>query len=119
MLISKVENCWIEYAYENLKFVQSIFGYLFLVILRGNGPLTFWVLSIDNFADDFNSKENHGFFYCFEYMIKVINAWAGESLEDALRQLYLIDAIDDDGQITNKGRAMSGNSNFYQLMFFF
>ncbi|KAJ4795519.1 RNA helicase family protein [Rhynchospora pubera] len=30
-----------------------------------------------------------------------------ESLEDALRQLYLIDAIDDKGRITNLGRAMS------------
>ncbi|XP_078150328.1 RNA helicase family protein isoform X1 [Carex rostrata] len=30
-----------------------------------------------------------------------------ESLEDALRQLYLIDAIDDDGQITKMGRSMS------------
>lgn len=32
----------------------------------------------------------------------------GESLEDALRQLYLIDAIDENGQITETGRIMAG-----------
>jgi HrpA-like RNA helicase len=31
-----------------------------------------------------------------------------ESLEDALRQLYLIDAIDETGQITDVGRMMAG-----------
>jgi len=31
-----------------------------------------------------------------------------ESLEDALRQLYLIDAIDENGQITEVGRIMAG-----------
>lgn len=35
---------------------------------------------------------------------------AGESLEDALRQLYLIDAIDESGQITDVGRLMAGIS---------
>lgn len=31
-----------------------------------------------------------------------------ESLEDALRQLYLIDAIDEDGSITSLGQTMAG-----------
>lgn len=77
-------------------------------------------LTINYFTDDLNSEGNHAFFFlfCLEYMIKVINVPTGESLEDALRQLYLIDAIDDDGRITNIGRAMSGNSNFCQLMAF-
>jgi ATP-dependent RNA helicase DHX8/PRP22 len=34
-----------------------------------------------------------------------------ESLEDALRQLYLIDAIDENGHITDVGRIMAGISN--------
>ncbi len=29
------------------------------------------------------------------------------ALEDALRQLYLLDALDDDGRVTGLGRAMS------------
>lgn len=33
---------------------------------------------------------------------------AVESLEDALRQLYLIDAIDENGSITSLGRTMAG-----------
>lgn len=32
-----------------------------------------------------------------------------ESLEDALKQLYLIDAIDDTGLITSVGQTMAGN----------
>ena len=34
--------------------------------------------------------------------------FAGEALEDALRQLYLIDAIDENGVITRIGRKMAG-----------
>jgi hypothetical protein len=63
---------------------------------------------IDCFTDDFNFEGIHAFCFCLECMIKAVNFCTGESLEDALRQLYLIDAIDDDGQITNIGRAMSG-----------
>lgn len=33
---------------------------------------------------------------------------AANSLEDALKQLYLIDAIDQNGSITNTGRIMAG-----------
>lgn len=33
---------------------------------------------------------------------------AAESLQDALRQLYLIDAIDENGSITSVGRTMAG-----------
>lgn len=33
---------------------------------------------------------------------------AAEALQDALRQLYLIDAIDEDGSITSIGRTMAG-----------
>ena len=33
---------------------------------------------------------------------------AAESLEDALKQLYLIDAIDENGLITSIGRVMAG-----------
>lgn len=36
------------------------------------------------------------------------HASAGESLEDALKQLYLIDAIDENGTITHIGRTMAG-----------
>lgn len=36
-----------------------------------------------------------------------------ESLEDALRQLYLIDAIDEDGSITSLGQTMAGKSIFW------
>lgn len=32
-----------------------------------------------------------------------------EALEDALKQLYLIDAIDEEGSITSLGRTMGGN----------
>lgn len=35
----------------------------------------------------------------------------GESLEDALRQLFLIDAIDENGQITDIGKSMAGKSS--------
>lgn len=33
---------------------------------------------------------------------------AAEALEDALKQLYLIDAIDEDGSITSLGKTMAG-----------
>ena len=33
---------------------------------------------------------------------------AAEALQDALRQLYLIDAIDENGSITSIGRTMAG-----------
>lgn len=39
-----------------------------------------------------------------------------ESLEDALRQLYLIDAIDEDGSVTRVGRTMSGKSLQFELL---
>jgi len=43
--------------------------------------------------------------FCIFFLIQ---EWsAGESLEDALRQLYLIDAIDENGQITEVGRIMA------------
>ena len=35
---------------------------------------------------------------------------AVEALEDALKQLYLIDAIDDEGSITSLGRTMAGKN---------
>lgn len=41
-----------------------------------------------------------------------------ESLEDALRQLYLIDAIDEDGSITSLGQTMAGKSIFWFFFFF-
>lgn len=41
----------------------------------------------------------------------VADVSAGESLEDALRQLYLIDAIDENGQITEIGKSMAGMSS--------
>lgn len=34
---------------------------------------------------------------------------AAESLQDALKQLYLIDAIDENGLITRVGKTMAGN----------
>ncbi|CAA7043469.1 unnamed protein product [Microthlaspi erraticum] len=37
-----------------------------------------------------------------------LDAPSSESLEDALKQLYLIDAIDENGAITSIGRTMSG-----------
>lgn len=44
--------------------------------------------------------------------IWVVKPWialaAAEALEDALKQLYLIDAIDEDGSITSLGRTMAG-----------
>jgi len=44
--------------------------------------------------------------FCIFFFL--IQEWsAGESLEDALRQLYLIDAIDENGQITQVGRIMA------------
>lgn len=39
-----------------------------------------------------------------------IFAFTGDLLEDALRQLFLIDAIDENGAITQIGRTMSGNN---------
>jgi HrpA-like RNA helicase len=46
---------------------------------------------------------------CCDFCLIFIQQWpAGESLEDALRQLYLIDAIDETGQITDVGRMMAG-----------
>ncbi|KAL4440347.1 hypothetical protein ABPG75_003348 [Micractinium tetrahymenae] len=39
----------------------------------------------------------------FDYL----DAPAAESLQDALRQLYVLDAIDNNGQITDKGKAMA------------
>ncbi|KAF2611782.1 hypothetical protein F2Q70_00012603 [Brassica cretica] len=39
-----------------------------------------------------------------------LDAPSSESLEDALKQLYLIDAIDENGAITNIGRTMSAES---------
>lgn len=35
---------------------------------------------------------------------------AAESLEDALKQLYLIDAIDENGSITRIGQTMAGTT---------
>ncbi|KAK9108437.1 hypothetical protein Syun_024448 [Stephania yunnanensis] len=37
-----------------------------------------------------------------------------ESLEDALKQLYLIDAIDENGSITQVGRTMGGNNKRHE-----
>lgn len=37
---------------------------------------------------------------------------AAESLRDALKQLYLIDAIDENGSITSVGRKMAGTYFF-------
>lgn len=61
-------------------------------------------------------------------MVLIISIYAAESLEDALKQLYLIDAIDENGAITSVGRTMSGMfycfsavvslfSNFFSLSF--
>lgn len=36
---------------------------------------------------------------------------AVKSLEDALKQLYLVDALDENGSITSLGRKMAGNSS--------
>ena len=41
---------------------------------------------------------------------------AAETLEDALKQLYLIDAIDENGAITNIGQKMAG-TRFLSLIF--
>lgn len=43
--------------------------------------------------------------HCFVAFVAV------ESLEDALKQLYLVDAIDENGSITSLGRKMAGNSS--------
>lgn len=43
-----------------------------------------------------------------QLFFKIHKCSVGESLEDALRQLYLIDAIDENGQITDVGRVMAG-----------
>jgi hypothetical protein len=53
-----------------------------------------------------------GIIFCGFCILFLIQEWsAGESLEDALRQLYLIDAIDENGHITDVGRIMAGISN--------
>ena len=53
-----------------------------------------------------------GIIICGFRIVFLIQEWsAGESLEDALRQLYLIDAIDENGQITDVGRIMAGILN--------
>ena len=53
-----------------------------------------------------------GIIVCGFCIFFLIQEWsAGESLEDALRQLYLIDAIDENGQITDVGRIMAGILN--------
>jgi len=50
-----------------------------------------------------------GIIVCGFCIFFLIQEWSvGESLEDALRQLYLIDAIDENGQITEVGRIMAG-----------
>lgn len=42
---------------------------------------------------------------------------AAESLEDALKQLYLIDAIDENGSITRIGKTMAGTTlNYFYLI---
>lgn len=41
-------------------------------------------------------------------MINLFEYAAADTLEDALKQLYLIDAIDKDGSITNIGSIMAG-----------
>lgn len=42
---------------------------------------------------------------------------AAESLEDALKQLYLIDAIDENGSITKIGQTMAGTTlNIYHYL---
>lgn len=43
---------------------------------------------------------------------------AAESLEDALRQLYLIDAIDENGSVTKVGQTMAGikSSSHYEKL---
>lgn len=46
------------------------------------------------------------------YGLKSVCFDAAESLEDALKQLYLIDAIDENGSITSIGRTMAGTSFF-------
>lgn len=52
--------------------------------------------------------------YNFTSYISVLTSfcclYAAESLEDALKQLYLIDAIDENGLITKVGRTMAGNT---------
>lgn len=60
--------------------------------------------------------------YLFQHLRLRKDASTGESLEDALRQLYLIDAIDENGMITDIGRTMAGNSLdkcSYSFVFFF
>jgi len=53
-----------------------------------------------------------GIIVCGFCIFFLIQEWSvGESLEDVLRQLYLIDAIDENGQITDVGRIMAGILN--------
>lgn len=41
-------------------------------------------------------------------VIQINGFTTAESLEDALKQLYLVDAIDENGTITSLGRTMAG-----------
>lgn len=41
---------------------------------------------------------------------------AAESLQDALKQLYLIDAIDENGAVTSIGRKMAGTYFFLYVL---
>lgn len=41
---------------------------------------------------------------------------AAESLQDALKQLYLIDAIDESGTITSIGQKMAGTYFFLYIL---
>lgn len=52
--------------------------------------------------------------HCFVTFVAV------ESLEDALKQLYLVDAIDENGSITSLGRKMAGNcsSPLFCILFY-
>ncbi|RZS17425.1 hypothetical protein BHM03_00049561 [Ensete ventricosum] len=50
---------------------------------------------------------------CVKNKLPIVSA--GESLEDALRQLYLIDAIDENGEITEIGKAMAGKSSIQNI----
>jgi HrpA-like RNA helicase len=47
--------------------------------------------------------------------LNLIGFAAAESLQDALKQLYLIDAIDENGSITSFGRVMAGKRFSFQL----
>lgn len=53
-----------------------------------------------------------------DIFIHIVGFVAAESLEDALKQLYLIDAIDENGLITKVGRTMAGikSSSDYEML---